>query len=456
MSDRRTWGPIGTAVLLAMLPVLVAPPASAQGGIGRVKAVVMPFTGKLGGPMDDWLAEGAAEAMSRGLRAVAALNVQSRPALERALKLKGWQERRLADEDIGDLARDLRVGLAVTGTIGGEADQLVLRARALDFRASRGVAYTEEVRGTTSEFFSLGLRLARALLGRAKIPLAADDQKRMETALGQPTPSLDTYGLYIRGLVLERQGTKESLERAADLLSRAVEVDQSFGLAHLALGSVLEGQRNRWKATGEFRKAIQVAPDLAEAYKRLADAQLQSPRRLFDQAIQSYTKAIELEPGYAEAYVGLGDARQAKGQFDDAIREYNRALAIDPDNAPVYFNLGKIYFAEKNEYHEAVAAYRRSIELDPTYIEAHLALADILEEKGLYEEAVARYRTALTLQPDHAEAYYGLAIALENVDRKQAVNAWERYIRLAADNPAHKEWLEIAKKHLRKLREQEK
>jgi tetratricopeptide (TPR) repeat protein len=456
MTRRRLAGPVATLVVGALLAGLAAAPGWAQGGGAKVKAVVLPFAGRVGGPLDEWLAEGAAEALSRGLRGVGALYVQSRPTLERALKLRGWQERRLADEEIGELARAMRVALVVAGTIGGEGDQLVLRIRALDFRGPRGVAYAEEVRGATSEFLPLGLRLARALLGRAKIPLAADDQKRLEAAFAQPTPNLDTYGLYIRGLALERQGTKESLERAADVLSRAVEIDPAFGLAHLALGSVLEAQRNRWKAAGEFRKAIQVAPDLAEAYKRLADTQLQSPRRLYDQAIQSYGKAIELEPGYAEAYVGLGDARQAKGQFDDAIREYTRALAIDPDNAAVHFSLGKIYFTEKNQYHEAVAAYRKAIDLDPTFIEAHLALADILEEKGLYEEAVARYRTALTLQPNHAEAHYGLAIALESVDRKQAILAWERYIVLATDNPTHKEWLEIARRHLRKLREQDK
>jgi len=213
---------------------------------------------------------------------------------------------------------------------------------------------------------------------------------------------------------------------------------------------------NRWKASQEFRKAIQLNSKLAEAHKHLGDMLVNSPRRLYDQAVQSYTAALEIWPDYAEARVGLGDARQAKGQFDEAIEEYKKALAIEPANARVYLGMGKIYYNEKQLYHEAVAAYQQAIAMDPKLLDAHLSLGELYEEKGLYPDAVARYNHVLSLEPQHPGATYGLALAYEKVDVQKAMEQWERYIELASSLPSEKDWVDIARRHLAKLQRGEK
>jgi tetratricopeptide (TPR) repeat protein len=165
---------------------------------------------------------------------------------------------------------------------------------------------------------------------------------------------------------------------------------------------------------------------------------------------------VELSPDYAEAFVGLGDARQAKGQYDEAIAEYRKALRLEPENAAVHFGLGKIYYNEKQLYHEAVAEYEQAIQLDPKFIDAHMNLADLYQEKGLYQEAIARYDQVLSIDPRHPGATYGLAMAYENVDPKKAIQQWEKYIELASTLPSEKEWVDIARKHLNKLKREEK
>ena len=54
-----------------------------------------------------------------------------------------------------------------------------------------------------------------------------------------------------------------------------------------------------------------------------------------------------------------------RGRFDEAIVEYKRPSALSPENARVHFGLGKIYYNEKQLYHEAVAEYEQAIALDP-------------------------------------------------------------------------------------------
>jgi superkiller protein 3 len=193
---------------------------------------------------------------------------------------------------------------------------------------------------------------------------------------------------------------------------------------------------------------------MPEPLKALGDLFLAAPRRLFDQAIEAYTKAIELRPFYAEAHVGLGDAKAAKGDVDGAIGAYQKALVYNAMNPRVYQSLGKIYFTEKGLYYEAVNAYRKAIDLDPQAVEARMGLGEVYEDKGLWKEAIEEYRKVIDADSKHTGAMYNLAVVYEKVDPREAIAQWERYITLASQLPSEKDWVDVARQHLRKLRNQ--
>ena len=50
-----------------------------------------------------------------------------------------------------------------------------------------------------------------------------------------------------------------------------------------------------------------------------------------DEAIAEYREAIRLKPDFAEAHNNLGNALQAKGKLDEAIAEYREAIRLKPD-----------------------------------------------------------------------------------------------------------------------------
>jgi protein O-GlcNAc transferase len=57
---------------------------------------------------------------------------------------------------------------------------------------------------------------------------------------------------------------------------------------------------------------------------------------------------------------------------------------------------------DQGKLDEAVACYRRALELKPDYAEAHNNLGNALKDQGKLDEAVACYRRALELKPDFA------------------------------------------------------
>jgi superkiller protein 3 len=269
-----------------------------------------------------------------------------------------------------------------------------------------------------------------------------------------PTASLKAWEAYVRGSIAANRGTQDGNEAAVEHLSRAIEADAQFVLAQYALGSVHQAMGNRWKASAQFRASSQLDPTFPDAYKALGDLFLTAPRRLFDQAEEAYGKAIDLRPFYAEAYVGLGDAKAAKGNVDGAIGAYQKALIHNPLSGKVYASLGKIYYSEKNLYYESVQAYKKAVDLDPVNTEARMGLAEVYEDKGLYPEAIAEYKKVVELDPRNTGALYNLAVVYEKVDPKESIALWERYIQLAGSQPTEKDWVDVAKLHLRKLKGQ--
>jgi cytochrome c-type biogenesis protein CcmH/NrfG len=64
------------------------------------------------------------------------------------------------------------------------------------------------------------------------------------------------------------------------------------------------------------------------------------------------------------------------------------------------------------------------------------------------------YRRVIELDPKHTGALYNLALVYEKTDPREAIAQWERYIALAAPLPAEKDWVDVARQHLRKLKSQ--
>ncbi|HET6373701.1 MAG TPA: tetratricopeptide repeat protein, partial [Candidatus Polarisedimenticolia bacterium] len=351
-------------------------------------------------------------------------------------------------------ARGLRADAAIFGEIGRAGSDLVVRPRLVEIKGTGGEPMAlEPVTVPDGELIARVSALPVAYARTLKVPLTDGEVARIEKA-ARPTRSLKAFELFSLAQAAMRHGGQEFTERSADLLSRAVETDASFVVAQYTLGTVHQALGNRWKAAAQFRASTQLDPNYPEPYKALGDLFLSQPRRLFDQAIEAYAKAIELRPFLADAHVGLGDAKAAKGDTDGAIGAYQKALGFNPVNPRVHMSLGKIYYAEKGLYYEAVNAYKKAIDFDPASVEARMGLGEVYEDKGLYKEAIEEYRRVIELDGKHTGAMYNLAVVYERVDPREAMAQWEKYIALASQLPSEKDWVDVARQHLRKLKNQ--
>src|SRR5262249_4505609 len=82
----------------------------------------------------------------------------------------------------------------------------------------------------------------------------------------------------------------------------------------------------------------------------------------------------------ADAHVGLANALSAQKKLDEAIAEYRKVIELDPKSqfaAGAYFSLGKA-LEEQGKLDETLACFRKAVELDPSLALAHSCLAWLL------------------------------------------------------------------------------
>jgi tetratricopeptide (TPR) repeat protein len=399
---------------------------------------------------EQWIGEGVAQSLMLALVHVPGLVQIERERLKQLPQPEAWDEAAAVAA-----AKRLGADLALFGEVKRTGADLILQPRFLDLhgdKVERGALDTFAV--AEGQLLDRLRPLPAAYLKALKAPASELELARAQK-WAVPTGMLRAYELYVRGRHASYRGTQDGNEAAVEFLSRAIEADPQFVAAQYALGVVHQNLGNRWKAAAQFRASAQLDPTYAEPYKALGDLYLTAPRRLFEEAIKAYAKAIELRPFFAEAHVGLGDALAAKGDVDPAVAAYQKGLEFNPMNSKVHVSLGKIYYSEKGLYYESVTAYKKAIELDPTFLDARMGLAEVYEDKGLYKEAIEEYRKVVDADAKNTGALYNLALVYEKVDPKESITLWERYIGLAGSLPAEKDWVDVARLHLKKLKQQQ-
>ena len=170
------------------------------------------------------------------------------------------------------------------------------------------------------------------------------------------------------------------------------------------------------------RQALQVlqrCPESGVVWQLLAVA-LSSQGK---DARPALARAVQTLPGDATAHHNLGNALARAGQFSDAIASYRRALNLRPNFIEARNHLAQALdglggeWAAIGHWLEAAACHQQAIDIDPNFFEAHCNLGNALRSAGQLERSLDSYDRALHLMPQFAEAHCNRALALRLLGR---------------------------------------
>ncbi len=111
--------------------------------------------------------------------------------------------------------------------------------------------------------------------------------------------------------------------------------------------------------------------------KVIASAQRFAQKGQLDRAIKEYRSIVEEDPEDIRIWLKIGDLYYKKGSIRDAVGTYTRVAT---------------HYSDKGFFLKAVAVYKQVLNIDPTYIEAHLKLAELYVQLGLAPDAIGQYQ----------------------------------------------------------------
>jgi TolB-like protein/tetratricopeptide (TPR) repeat protein len=367
---------------------------------GRRRIAVLPFE-NLGAAEDGYFADGTTDEVRGKLAGLSGLAVIARASAD---QYKGTTK---TPEQI---ARELGVRYLLTATVrwqkSGTASRIRLTPELVELGGGGAptTRWQEGFEADLADVFRVQEQIATRVAQALEVALSGRERGFLS---GRPTSNLEAYDAFLRGLEIERGGfAPATLRRAAAQYERAVALDPGFALAWARLSSsrselfrrTLESRQNAEAARAAAERALELAPDLAEAFRALGDY-YHKVQRDSAKAREVYARGLEVVPDDphllgAAALRGL----RTPEQWAEAGVQLRRVRDLDPRSWESESRLGNVLTSLRRSG-EARQAFDRGLALAP----ANLNLIHGKAMTYLQEGDLAGARSLLAAAPKEIE-----------------------------------------------------
>ena len=310
-------------------------------------------------------------------------------------------------KSLPEIAREVNVDAIVEGTVQRSGDRVVVRTQLIHAPTDRHLWVGDYTRDVR-DVLDLQSEIARAVAQEVRIQMTPDEQARF--ASRRPVKPR-AYDDYLQGRYLYwNKRTEENLNKAIALFQSAVKEDESYAPAYVGL---------------------------ADCYNALGAVQVASmpPLEARGRAEEAATKALQLDSGLAEAYSALGYVKHFNWDWTAAEQNYKRALELNPSYANAH-NFYAGYLMSRGRIDESLAASNRARELDPFSLSISAQRGFLFENARRYDEAIEQLRSVIAMDPSHYQALWILGHAYAaNKQFDEAVAAAEKAVVVSERTP---------------------
>jgi len=359
------------ALVLVALGGVVALRLGSRPAPPRVDAIaVLPFENLSHDPGQEYFSDGMTDQLITTLAKIGSLRVTSRASVMR------WKG---APRPPGEVGRALGVGAILEGSVLRDGQRVRIGVQLVDTSGERHL-WAESYERDASDVLRLQADIARAIADQVQARLTPQEAQQLA---GARRIDPRAHDLLLLGQHHTRQRNADATTWAVELLRQAVSIDPGSGLVHAALANAYREQ-DTWASLGPGRsaalirsaaaRAVELEPGLAEAHLALARLHLDVDWD-WPSAERELDRALQLNHSLSEAHMVRAFLMQTLGDDQAAAFAAQRAATLEPLSPFVLSDYGRtLYRARRLD--EAVAQFRRALDLDPDFVPALVRLAD--------------------------------------------------------------------------------
>jgi tetratricopeptide (TPR) repeat protein len=204
---------------------------------------------------------------------------------------------------------------------------------------------------------------------------------------------------------------RDNTSAAIEAFSGAITLKDDSMVGYLKRGETYRRRGEFGAAIRDLRRASEIDPAATRPLQELGDAYLADTPHRYAAAAERFEAYVKLDNRAPRVLYKLAFARYHEGNAVAAIDALNRAIALDERFAEAYYLLG---LCQRDALHPdaARAALEKSIELQPTLLQAREELADLHGALGRPDRRLAQLEALAALDAGPSrEVTLGLAYA---------------------------------------------
>jgi TolB-like protein/DNA-binding winged helix-turn-helix (wHTH) protein len=294
---------------------------------------VLPLASLSNDPIQEYFADGVTDALITDLAQISALKIVSRTTVMRYKK---------TDKPLPLIARELNVDGIVEGTVQRSGDRVRITAQLIYGPADRHL-WAQSLERDMKDMLALQSTVASEIANEIQIKVTPEEQARLKKVRHVNPKALDAFvkarfHLDQAGKLEfykdKRLAQQEEIGNAVSYLDRAMQEDPNYipaYVAHFDLVDAANISRLEFlpKTKAALTKAVELDETSVEAHLALAKLLMQYEYD-WSGAEREYRRAIQLNPNSAEAHAQYTDYLGNVGRATDSRKERELAQALDP------------------------------------------------------------------------------------------------------------------------------
>jgi len=243
--------------------------------------------------------------------------------------------------------------------------------------------------------------------------------------------AIQTYNGYLKMEDKESEDADKALNSIIDDFKKSLIIKDDYQATRLIATSYgyLKDEENQLK---NLIKATEIAPDTALSWLELGF--FYRNKKDYDKAAENFKKAIEVDPKNVNANTMYAEVLDFSGKRDEAIAAYKRAIELNPEEKAIPFNLGLLFYKESTAENveedekmkhlgDAATYFEMVYNLDPEFKDIYDLYGVTLIHLKDFETALSLLLEGIKYFPEAPSIWTNLSVVYANLGKTDEAKA---------------------------------